>query len=381
MLESNLEVRLVRRRENGDGVGDGPSFNAFVLGCRDADPARGIAYRYLSVGFSDRLGSTMSDLNLENYYIVWLEWTLDNTSQVIEKETFDVEPESQNHAVEMIQQILKADGVTVDSQEKDKGMGPKRMEVVVRRFGGGLAHNEQEKKIVVTSILPPSGTFMYTLRGRSWWPTTKALGKEAEPFHSNMWWIKTIETHHSSSASSYITYSTSDRDTPWKKVEEFYENLTSSEIQVIKNWVPEPSKIISPYDNDFSDDYGYGYGGNYYSKGPSYYQPVAAAYRVSGDEIGAKIYLEQMERLVKHKAAPAKEAEPVPEKKVKVGEGSKSNGTSPTAGISNRSDSLGSIDCVCCGLPNCLGGPGCDEDIGAVFGALPFHTREGRMIH
>ncbi len=318
----------------------------------------------------------MSDLNLDSYYIVWLEWILDGTAKVIEKETFEMEPESQNHAVEMIQQILEADGVIVDSQEKDKGMGPKRMEVVIRRFSDGLAYNEQEKKVVVTSILPPSETFKYTLRGRGWWPITKALSKEVESFHSTTWWIKSIEIHHSSTASSYVTYGIGERDGPWKRIEEFCENLTLSETQVIKNWVPEPSKITSPYDNEFSDDYGYG--GDYFAKGPSYYQPAVAAYRVSGDEIGAKIYLEQMERLVKCKAAPAKEAEPTPEKKVGVGEVNKSNRTSPTAGISKRSDGHGSIDCVCCGLSNC---PGCDGDIGAALGAFPFHTREGRMIH
>lgn len=365
MLESNLEVRLLPRWDATVRDEPEPSFRAFVLGCKDADLARGVTCRYITIGYSDKVGTTTSDLNLANYYIVSLEWSRNLAERLLDKESFGFDQESQNHAFETIETFFEEEGSTLKSQEKDEGMGPKRIEVSLCRFGNCLARDEN-KRIVVTSILPPSGTFTYTIRGREWWPATKVLCKEVESFHSSMWWIKSVEIHYGSTSSSYMTYGLHEKDLPWGRVEEFYTKLTDSEAMVLKKWEPPANKTFYTE----LDDYGYGY----YNYGPTHYLPEVADYRVSGDEIGAKIYLEQMERVAKSQVAPAEEAELLFEKKREGGE----KNEAPPAATFKRGNSNGRVDCACYGLFGC---PGCDDDIGAAFGAYPFHSKDGVIIH
>ena len=78
----------------------------------------------------------MCDLNLENYYVISLIWTLDGTEQVIESEDFDRSQESQNNAFQMIQEVVRVEGGNLTREEKGVGMaGPKRIEIELQRSG------------------------------------------------------------------------------------------------------------------------------------------------------------------------------------------------------------------------------------------------------
>lgn len=372
MLKSNLEIQIVAR----DAVDErGAAFRAFVLGVRDSSTSSG---RYVSTGFSERLGDATCDLALDNYYIIGLVWTLDNTKQVIEEELFDRSPESQNHAFQMIQEVIKCEGDTLACEKEDVGMaGPKRIEIELQR--GGVIYQgrctsrgvSEKKKIVVTGYYAPAGEFNHTVNGRVFYPLSKTLGQSVETFHSDLWLICSIEMYYGGISSSFQRVDRIQQDKAWERVRGFVKDqMTDSEKTVIRKWDPPVSDFLGGWATE----------GNYYDRLPSVYKAPVAEFRVSGDEIGAKIHLEQMERFVKDEPLTAKEVLAEADKK---SEAEKSMGTKKPSRISafvasGRGGSHGGFDCAYCQLPNCNG---CEDDIGEAWGVLPFVGPGGHMIH
>ena len=376
MLESNLEIKLISRREVDERDAE---FRTFILGVPDPTTTPG---RYITTGFSERIGDARCDLNLENYYVTNLIWTLDGTEQVIQSEDFDRSPESQNNAFEMIQEVVRVEGDNLTREEKDVGMpGPKRIEIEIQR-NGILCHSgtvsrgvSEKKKIVVTGYLPPLNQFNHTVRGRVFYQVSKSLGQTVEAFHSDQWWITKLETYNGNNTSSLQSIGRGEQDKAWEKVGKFLkEDMNESERTVLKNWVPPLA--------DLDDDYDLypNAGGDYWGRGASAYQPPVAEFRVSGDEIGAKIHLEQMERLVQKGNFTAKEmlAEAEKKKKAEKSTGTKHSTSISASSASERSGSHGGFNCAYCQLPNCNG---CDPDFGEAWGALPFLGRGRHLIH
>ncbi len=359
MLESNLEVQLVSRSAVDEPEAD---FRTFVLGVRDSPSGR-----YIVTGFSEKFGDAMCDLNLENYYVIELVWTLDESENVIEDEAFDRSPESQNNAFQMIQEIIRAESGNLVSQQKDTGMvGPKRIEVEFQR--GGIIFQSvasargavEKRKVVVTSYLPPSGTFGHTLQGRVYSSVDKTLNKGAEAFHSNQWEIVAIERHLGNNTCSYFHIRKDQQEDAWKKIQEFLATtITSAEVERLHKW--EPLKV----EPDAWDCYGGA--GSYYNRIPSTYKPAVAEFRVSGDEIGAKIHLEQMERLVQ---ADDRSIEEV------LADVSPKRGDAKTTSSSaaGQSGSYRGLLCLDCQLPNCNG---CEGS----FNGFPFVGSGPILIH
>jgi len=259
--------------------------------------------------------------------------------------------------------------------------GPKRIEIEIQQNGilyrGGATSRgaSEKKKIVVTGYLPPLGRFEHTVRGRVFYPVSKSLGQVVEAFHSNQWWINSLETYNGNNTSSFQSVGRGEQDRAWEKIGKFLkEDMTEPERIVLQEWNPPLADL-----DDDGDLYPNA-GGDYWSRGASTYKPPVAEFRVSGDEIGAKIHLEQMERLVQKGNFTAKEMLAEAEKKKKA---EKSTGTKKPPGISassasERSGSHGSFDCVYCQLPNCNG---CNNDFGEAWGALPFVGDGRHLIH
>ncbi len=363
MLESNLEIQLVARNAVDELDAD---FRAFVLGVRDSPSGR-----YIVTGFSEKFGDAMCDLDLENYYVLRLVWTLDETQSTLEDEVFDKSPESQNHAFQMIQEVIEAEGDTLTREQKDIGMaGPKRLEVEI--LHGGIIFPSaaaargvvEKKKIVVTNYLPPSGAFSHTLQGRVYSPVAKLLGNVTESFHSSEWVIATIERHLGNNTSSYSHIHRDQQEEAWKRIREFLAvTMTATEVEDLHKWDP-PVVEVDYWDYSGSV-------GNYYSRTPSVYTPIVAEFRVSGDEIGAKIHLEQMECLVQSDSRTIEEVLAEVSHKKEDNEEEKSS----SAG---RSGSYGGFLCLDCQLPNCNG---CQGSFDEAAQALPYLGPGEHLMH
>jgi hypothetical protein len=302
MLEINLEVHLIRRRDVGT---PGAGFRAFIVGVNDPVSSGG---RYITVGYSEGIDGTLASLNLSNYYITALTWKSDG---VLEAETYETSQESQNEAFETIQSVIDAEDCSELSSEEDEGMaGPKRMEVTLKRIsgiGGG------EKSIVAVRCRPPNDAFpSYTVQGREWYPS-KNLAREATTFHSSEWRITKLEEHFGTNCASVMHYTLLDDDKPWERLAAFHRGLSASERQVIANWEPDPTQSCGrsgAYSYEDED-----WHGNHWSGIPSAYKPAIATLRRAGDEIGAKIHMEQVERMKEIQSPAAEEILAEAEKK------------------------------------------------------------------
>lgn len=379
MLKSNLEIQLLSRR---DVDARGAEFRAFVLGLRDRDAGAG---RYIVTGCSERFGSSLCDLNLENYYVLNLRWTLDGADNAIEEEDFDRSLESQNHAFETIQQIVEDEGGNLSPKEEDdkRMQSPKRMEVELERHevlsqGGSIARGATEKKrIVAMTYVPPNDKFGHTISGRPWYESTKVLGVTIDSFHSGQWRVRKIEiftgagrgstTHH---------YGTANDMESWKRISEYLSRMTELDKRDLRTW--RPAEL--DYDDEFGGVGGYGGYPHFHGRGSSVYSytPPVAEYRVAGDEVGAKIHLEQMERVVKEDPT-LKEVLAEADQKKGGGLLDEASGFSASAACgSTRGGSHGGFDCPNCQLPNCSG---CQDDLGELIGAYPFIGPTSHLVH
>ncbi len=321
------------------------------MSCKDAVVTRG---RYLTVLYAERLGDHMMDLNLDNYYVLSLIWYASNTDHILDTAKFGINQESQNEAFEAIEIILEQEGCNVIRKPKEpqKLVSPKRMEIVVEEYGG----SHDKKRLVVTKAMLPDGHFStYTVQGREWTADPNGLSDKIITVHSYLHRVKKIETFDGNGKckSKYYTVTVSTQG--WHQVGSFYKSLTDVERKVLEKWKPGPASAYSDLDddNDF-DSWPYS---TDYNVCPSIYKPPVASFRVSGDEIGAKLYLEQAERLVDSGETLVSAAERIlvkAEKKDEAEEGTKpaKTGTS-SATFPGTGRSTGSRRCDVCHLFGC----------------------------
>ena len=347
MFKSNLEIHLIDRWLP---TGQGSERRVFVLGVRDSTDSSGRCV----ITTGEDLGDTIFHRHVENYYITSLIWTLEDTQEIIESENFDTSPESQNHAFEMIREVAKCEGSSLTYGKEDSRMsGPKRIEIEFQQVGTlhkgiGFTHRAKEKKrVVAVTYLRPSGVWSHTIRGRVWDPShpSETLGRTQESFHSDKWSIARVEIYTGGNTSSMSSFGDRAQEKAWSRVQNFFDRgFTDAEKLVLERWEPALSS------DDEMDYCGY-LGSNYYGYAPSVYEPPVADYRVSGDEIGAQIHLEQMERAVKNGDFTAKGVLAFAAKKKDVespGEENKTLEASTSEGGGDDRD----LCCPLCGFPH-----------------------------
>jgi hypothetical protein len=244
-------------------------------------------------------------------------------------DSYDTSQKAQDEAFETIQAVLETEGYNVIRKEevRETMTGPKRMEITLVRAGVGSG--KEEIDVVPLSCVPPNGAFnCYTIRGREWLSDGR-LSPGTIAFQSNTWCIKKIETMFGNGRSNWIGYSSSSDKEPWKRVEEFYKKLSIPESNLLANWTPEPRDSDSDWDS-YQQGYAFGGGGrsgaHYYNQSPSIYKPAVAFLRKAGDEIGAKLHLEQLERVQKMGVPSREELLAKIEKKQEAGEGTHQTG-------------------------------------------------------
>lgn len=251
----------------------------------------------------------MVDLCLEHYYITSIFWR-SQPGAPVDDVGFGTSDEEQNEAFETIQELLTYEEDEEETEDngseemRAKVPGPKRMEVELEQKGSPTV----KRHVVVTEIFPPTGQFKYwSMSGRLKVSTTgKFESFMTRGMNSHEWKIAKVDTYAGGYSHLKTVFYSSDlrQDEAWRDIEKFYKPMHMAEKKVIENWT---STALNVLDDDEDEAYlygGYGGGGyhgtHYYNRTPSAYQPVVGFARVAGDEIGAKIYLEQMESLVQN---------------------------------------------------------------------------------
>ncbi|MBD3260770.1 MAG: hypothetical protein GF334_03700 [Candidatus Altiarchaeales archaeon] len=283
-----LEVELVDRTRLAESDA---SFHGFVE--RAYTNSKG--EKRIVIGYS-QLNGAKALLALENYYILSISMSLEGAVQP-DYADYSPEEEEQNEAFQTLREILYD---LTDEQDSEVGeekmsastVGPKRIEVDLER----ACEPFTRKSFVVANAFPPSAAFPeYQLLGR-YRDGFGYLDKHCTGGVSNQVWnIVKIQEISAGTRASRITYYAVNKhrqDSAWKKVADFYNGLSKTQKKLIENWQEEDEEY-----------YGYGpYSGGAYdhwNRSPSYYKSMVGEVRVAGDEIGAKIHLQQSEAFVK----------------------------------------------------------------------------------
>lgn len=244
----------------------------------------------------------MQDLNLEDFYVTKLSWSLGTPTQVLDVTSFDKSLESQNDAFQTIKEMMACESTNLKDMEKDKGMiiDPKRIEVGLRRIETtpisvyGKSAIADAKNVVVVGYFISTKDKKPVIECRTLFNISKIISKNSQIFESKDWWICKIETHFSSNTSCIRHFNKCTQSEAWRKVEKFIKDMTKEEIEALHSWAPFSKDY---YDKDWDTGYE---NSTYYQNLPSTYNPPVAEYRVWGDDVGVKIHLEQIELLAKH---------------------------------------------------------------------------------
>lgn len=287
--ETGLEVHLVRRVDHGK-PGVDKRFYATVVKTEIHNNNW-----YLQV-YEMAPFSSLCSLLMENYYILAVSWEPGDGIGRVE-ELYSISKEDQNEAREAIDLILSDAAETAGTEEeKEQGtnvIGPKRTEIVIRKVGHAL----EEQNVVVTSLIPPNGSFNYfSVGGRSW--KNDRLSRSVQFYNSNTYWLTKITCFAgglSGSLTETFISSESDQKKAWEKLAREFSHFKPAELFVVREWTsPTGSPRVV-----YNDEEAWGEDVHYYNRLPSVYQPrpkPVAMLRVSGDEIGVSICQEQQGR-------------------------------------------------------------------------------------
>lgn len=290
--ETGLEVRLVNRADHGK-PGTDKSFYANVVKTEVID-----GKRYLRVFEDSHFGAypALCDLLMKNYYILEISWEPGDGVGKVE-ELYKIEEEDQNDAFETIDQILSDEAELSEAakeEEKATVVGPKRIEVTLRRIGEPL----DEKDVVITSLTPASGTFTYiSVGGRNW--KKEALSRSIQFYNSTCYWLVKIACYSGGlggSLTETFIATPADQKRAWETLEKNYSHFKQPELNVVREWTPKGSAVAANPLDDNNNLYGEVH---YYNRVPAAYQPKpkpVATLRISRDEIGVTLYREQTER-------------------------------------------------------------------------------------
>ncbi len=357
--------------------------------------------RFISIGPSEKWGpSLLVDLRLDSCYIFEITQTF--TNGTTDSEDFNISPEEQNEAIELLHEFFEMydfnPSETTPAQESNRLTNygvPRRIEAVIRQKESGvcaLPHSSTsgEKRIVILSVMEATDIIDYTtLRGRERYTNSGYIQRSStgSAFDSDKWWIAKLEEFSGSHKSSARHYSVARQADALNQIHAFLKKLSIEEIGALRKWDPKPEKA---YPGGYSGDYSSGYSTGFHGGGAySYeYKPAIGSLRKSGDDVGAKLCLEQAENLIKaemytiptmeefleeaEKKAKAEEEEPGPNPSSATtnsasgaddGAGGDSSGS---AGAARLVDDVGASSCPYCGDVDC-------EDCG------PLHV-EGIML-
>lgn len=292
--EETITARLVARSELGDTDAQ------FVGAVHRIDTALGGRIRHLTLS-SKRYEYALVSIGLSNYYILGVCWKPGLTGP-IEYTEFSPEPEEQNEALEILQNLLNN---REDTREAKPTMGlpeigPRRIELrLYQKSIPGL-----KKRLVVTNILPPKDSFKYwSVAGRFYTRNDVLEETVIQGLSSTQWAIDQVEIYTASQKISTCSHFTSGtQPKAWERVETLMNSFSQREIAIVVGW-----------DVDGEEDETALYGGqrnwqsgtHYTQRVPNHYQyePPVGAYRVAGDSEGARNFLENSERIVALPAA------------------------------------------------------------------------------
>jgi hypothetical protein len=252
-------------------------------------------------------------VSLEEYYIVEIVYTSDEFPEVME-ETYLTTDDDQESAFHVLLDIFEeeAEGGPLEGcfrrRSKEENLsanpqGPKRIEVTLQEIG----RLNVMKRLVVTDVLPPGGHWAdYSMSGRSWEVHNKKLRKATETYWSSCFYLTRIDAYLGGGSGSCTSHFSASKATlAWKELGRMFSKFQPAEVKVVKEWAVEGKS--SDTGGEIDDDIGaYSFGYNEWqghqnrhwtNKSPSAYGtnygPMKAYYRVAGDEVGAKLLLEQ----------------------------------------------------------------------------------------
>jgi len=237
-------------------------------------------------------------------------------------EDFSTADETQNEALQFIEQFL-ADEEGFQSLEaerkadvSEKQIGPRRVELLVQERNPSRLPATQ-KRLVVTSLIEPSGNFRsYLLTGREWRSMEKRdLSKITSTMNSDA--VDVLEVFIYDAGSIYTEerepFSTevAKQQTAWKRALREFGRLDEPEKVQLRYWdgmagmspaVFKPTTTHYPeVDPDFDE---YAYTGGWMGRTPSTYKPHPphkAYFRVAGDSVGTELLRKQQEKLLADK--------------------------------------------------------------------------------
>lgn len=276
---TQLEVCLVARSGGGDPLR--------VRALRAEEDA--VNGRTLRVFGDGRGASIMADLQLHGYLITKVVINFPDGPQC---QDFKATTEAQNEAFETIKQFLDdEEGYQTVENRPVTTQSPRRVEIIVRKREGTL----EERRIVVTGVMPPGGSFSYTsVRGRVWRPYQVNLASSLEHFSSSSHYLVRIICFAEGGGLQTEDIVHLDKDSQaqaWERLNREFSNLSAIETAAVRDW-----KVGNGYST---------YGAttqspsHYYNRVPSAYQPrppAVAYFRAAGDEIGIRLFREQEAR-------------------------------------------------------------------------------------
>lgn len=316
------------------------------------------------------LGDSRALLALENYYILSI-----SMMSSADQAEYSTDEEEQNEAFETIRELLyDLDEPPEEEAEEDTMSaytpGPRRLELTLERAG-----SNHRRQFVVVKAFPPSNTIKdYGLVGRYRGVDGNLEYACTGGISSAVWNIVKIQEFRSNTSSSVITHHGTDKhrqSKAWRKVVEFYDKMSSGESKVIEKWDEDEPDTHYVYGNYNP------YQGSYYSRTPEAYKPLIGEVRVAGDEIGAKIYLEQAEAAVKldqelqgrtiqeylEEVDSRQKKSPEAPPAQATGKSRTNTGTTPAQDSqSGGSRVRNSSTCSNCGSPACSGCLDCDDN-------------------
>ena len=249
--------------------------------------------------------------------------------------------------VSSIGQIKKMEDETLSGL-----IGPKRLEVTLRQFGGG-----KEKKFVVVDLAPPSLHFKtYSFTGREWKVYQKKLESVVTTAWSSGHWLARIDAFLPGGAGSATDHFTpQNQPRAWAALERMFNKFKQSELQVLRNWEmdeegDEDLDLVG-YDEGF---YGPAHRSQHWTNRIPYHYtpspPQEAYFRVAGDEVGAVIHREQLKNW-------EGEGQPSPEQSLKdmleAKESEKKDEAGETSPSSSTTSQTSDDCCSDCGGSGC----------------------------